>query len=495
MLSAPRYSTLPHDVLAWVLTTVQTARFPRISLQLQTLSPKPSPTSWLDGLRGYAAFFVVLYHLRQAYTGSVHVAFGTTENDRNPLQLPIIRLIFAGQAMVALFFVVSGYSLSWGPSRDLLKGGVSKCLERIRSSLFRRAPRLYLPTLASAFMAMLCRSLGLYEWGHKMDIRGYKAPEPERFSNVFVQLADYLSKSLTFLNVWRGDAHAYYLPSWSIPIEFKCSILLYVGLLAVSKLRLVPRMVGLTFMVLYCHWTQNVFLWLFFIGSALAHINCYVQQGWTDVFPPKDSREKFYVKVGVLLLGLWLVSFPDSSCKFSSTGTEMRAVTHPAFTILGGEAPGYVWIHHLSPSWGEPFWFWWGVGTVMIEWAASSNTSIQYIFSCRPARYLGRISFSMYLVHDIVIYVIGIGLLPTVWNITGMDTMATFELGFFTVVLVIVPVTFLAADLFTTAFDDTSVRFAKWLGKRLTAEDGDTGYQRLPTSSREAAPEMRMQER
>ena len=312
-----------HDVLAWIVETLQTVRFPRNPLQVQNISARPSPTSWLDGLRGYAAFFVILYHLRQAYTGSVHVAYGTNENDTNPLQLPIIRLMFAGQAMVALFFVVSGYSLSWGSSKDLHKGDVGKCLDRIRSSVFRRALRLYLPTLASAFMAMLCRSLGLYEWGHKMDIRGYKAPEPERFDSFFAQVADYLSKSIEFLNVWRGDAHAYYLPSWSIPIEFKCSILLYVGILAVSKLRLIPRMVGWAFMILYCHWMQNSFLWLFFIGSALAQVNSYVQQSWTDGIPPKASRKRFCFGVFVLCVGLWLLSFPDSSCKISIMNTKM----------------------------------------------------------------------------------------------------------------------------------------------------------------------------
>jgi len=102
----------------------------------------------------------------------------------------------------------------------------------------------------------------------------------------------------------------------------------------------------------------------------------------------------------------------------------------------------------------------------------------------------------MYLVHDIVIYVIGLGLLPTVWNVTGMDSMVTFELGFFSVAPVVVLVTFLAADLFTSAFDDTSVRFAKWLEERLIVGGGEHGaYQRLPTSCQEVSMEMRMHER
>ena len=74
--------------------------------------------------------------------------------------------------------------------------------------------------------------------------------------------------------------------------------------------------------------------------------------------------------------------------------------------------------------------------------------------------------------------------------------MVTFELGFFTVVPVVVLVTFLAADLFTSAFDDTSVRFAKRFAERLIVGDGeDAARQRLPTSCQEVSTEMRMQER
>ena len=74
--------------------------------------------------------------------------------------------------------------------------------------------------------------------------------------------------------------------------------------------------------------------------------------------------------------------------------------------------------------------------------------------------------------------------------------MVTLELGFFTVVPVVILVTFLAADLFTSAFDDTSVRVAKWFEERLIVGDGEhAAYQRLPTSCQAVSLEMRMQER
>ncbi len=222
-------------------------------------SLKPSPTSWLDGLRGYAALFVSLYHLRNGYTDSVHLGYKTGDGDTNLLQLPIVRLIFGGEAMVAIFFLVSGYSLSWGCFKDIQSGNPAKCRERILSSLFRRAFRLYLPTLASAFLAFICISLGLYDKGRDMDTRScYREPEPDRFPTFSGQLGDWLLRSYQFFNVWQTDdnRHLYYPNSWTIPVEFKCSILLYVGILAISRLRLVPRAVAITFFILYCHWTE-----------------------------------------------------------------------------------------------------------------------------------------------------------------------------------------------------------------------------------------------
>lgn len=102
----------------------------------------------------------------------------------------------------------------------------------------------------------------------------------------------------------------------------------------------------------------------------------------------------------------------------------------------------------------------------------------------------------MYLVHDVVIYPIELGILPTVWNITETDGMVTFELGLFTVVRVVVLATFLAADLFTSAPDNIFVRFAKCFEERLTVGNGEhVAYQRLPISRLEMFMEMRMQKR
>src|SRR5947207_15536861 len=57
--------------------------------------------------------------------------------------------------------------------------------------------------------------------------------------------------------------------------------------------------------------TEAIYLWLFFIGAALAQLNCILQQSWTDGFPPKNSRMNVFVNVYLCFLGLFLLSYPD----------------------------------------------------------------------------------------------------------------------------------------------------------------------------------------
>ena len=80
-------------------------------------------TAYLDGMRGLAAFAVFLCHLSYGTwdTGHVYGAGEPGEKSANTylLQLPIIRLFYSGPPMVAIFFVISGYALSYKPLKQM----------------------------------------------------------------------------------------------------------------------------------------------------------------------------------------------------------------------------------------------------------------------------------------------------------------------------------------------------------------------------------------
>lgn len=64
---------------------------------------KVHPTSWLDGIRGYASFCVFIYHFQHMFHQKYLLGYGSNGgiDDYWLIQLPIIRLIFTGGPMVS----------------------------------------------------------------------------------------------------------------------------------------------------------------------------------------------------------------------------------------------------------------------------------------------------------------------------------------------------------------------------------------------------------
>ena len=79
--------------------------------------PRIHPTSYLDGLRGLASLIVFVHHYTCEYVYP-YVAYYGVSNERvpsSPVQLPFVRVIYAGRPMVHIFFVISGFVLSKKP--------------------------------------------------------------------------------------------------------------------------------------------------------------------------------------------------------------------------------------------------------------------------------------------------------------------------------------------------------------------------------------------
>lgn len=100
----------------------------------------------LDALRGIAILGVVL----------VHVASSWLEFVRVPLVVPLLRvdateLLFFGSYGVTLFFLLSGYLLTWTEEKRVRFGTYS-----VRSYFLRRALRLVPAYYAAILVAVFC---------------------------------------------------------------------------------------------------------------------------------------------------------------------------------------------------------------------------------------------------------------------------------------------------------------------------------------------------
>jgi peptidoglycan/LPS O-acetylase OafA/YrhL len=90
-----------------------------------------------DRLKGLAGFAVYMEH----FITPLHPEFlrGYGQDDTTSLlQLPFIRLAYAGTSMVATFFVISGFVLSKA-SIDLIKEGRrEEAFDKLAASIFKR---------------------------------------------------------------------------------------------------------------------------------------------------------------------------------------------------------------------------------------------------------------------------------------------------------------------------------------------------------------------
>lgn len=123
-------------------------------------SDRPRPTAWLDGMRGIAALLVYFYHLSYS-THDVYT--GWSPGHHQLLRLPFIKSLYNGPAMVSLFFVLSGYALSYKPVKQMRNGEYNALFSGQSSSVFRRMVRLFLPCVASTLMIVILIRLGFYQ--------------------------------------------------------------------------------------------------------------------------------------------------------------------------------------------------------------------------------------------------------------------------------------------------------------------------------------------
>jgi len=217
-----------------ILHTIKQTSFFLLPTFVQTIIRPPDqpskplhPTAWLDGMRGIAAFLVFIFHISYA-THDVATAYAPNGGKTDLLRLPIIRFFYHGPAMVSIFFVLSGYALSYKPAKQMQKGETDALLKGLSSSVVRRWMRLYLPCVASTLCIVVIVRLGGYDWTRELAndgkrLTGYRDRHAWRYDTFVEQMWHWGSSFLGFANPFTGkrmylDGHL-----WTIPLEFVSS--------------------------------------------------------------------------------------------------------------------------------------------------------------------------------------------------------------------------------------------------------------------------------
>ncbi|KAK2034738.1 acyltransferase [Colletotrichum zoysiae] len=443
------------------------------------------PSAWLDGLRGISALFVVCHHwslvvmpveLRRGFMTDDHPMF---------LQLPIVRLSVTGLSAVCVFFVISGYALSYKPAKLTAQAKSVDFLTAMASSVFRRYLRLFLPTMATTLVIACLAYFRLFEVA-PVPNQAVVWPRPPVLDTFFDQIRSWwaqfgsLSDPLT-RDFMRGTRFTYDPVLWTIPCEYEGSLMVFLTHVAFYRLRPWIRVLLTIFIVAYSLHSGYWQYFLFLSGLCIATLHFHGQDRHgvrepasltlpltsttltLESFRPsffslvasgKNNIRNTAIQIGSFLGALWLLSYPEGT---------------PSI------APGYRTIFSLTPAafgGGEHFWI--PIAAVWLVFTVDKSPVIQPLFTNRYVQYLGRISYSIYLVHFSLIWLYGIHLIRLCAAITGTPFVAnsasvSWAVSAILATILFLPVTIAVADFVQRYVDVQSVRFSAWLESRVVS--------------------------
>ncbi|PKS07288.1 hypothetical protein jhhlp_005890 [Lomentospora prolificans] len=434
-----------------------------------------------DGLRGIAAFVVVWHHSSLLYfSWGIHNAWH--EENGWFIQLPIVRVLIAGIPAVCIFFVISGYAISLKLLRLSHQRKSAEFADALASSLFRRHPRLFMPATAVLFISAIMSYFGAFAtepWSKSVAIATRVPPKSDTFIG---QLLDWAHHSMAMGYPIRNminsrDANAYDPNLWTLPVEFGSSMLVFTLLAVTHKLRPFTRMGFTLALITYFFSKAEPNVLLFVCGMFMADIRTYLTlredarpqlpvtvdgatPRWANfkhrVFGCRIFNSTFARRLGAILafvFCIYMLSIPEF---------ERGAADAPFYGILVSLVPQ---VYHDA---GLATYFWIPIGAIALVAVVDHNPFLQRMFNSWLAQYLGKISFSLYLIHGPLLWSWGAWLAPR-FIPTGEDvTTSQYGWGVVLCYLCFWPLAIYEADLVTRLIDTKSVAFTRWIYNKLT---------------------------
>ena len=291
---------------------------------------------------------------------------------------------------------------------------------------------------------------------------------PPRYDTFYVQVSDAIKNAFVMTYSWRWDMNTtpgdYDLHLWTIPTEFRASMVLFLTLIATSRLRQKWRFVYLAIFGAYCIGTNRRDVLLFLAGMFLAEIDL-IRQERRLTLAIRPARRSTLFWLCPFILGLYLICIPPIGAEF-----------------MFGFRTLVRWTNHL-PHDGEFFGYQGAIlqcfGAALITWTAANSTFLAPLFTNPVSQYLGQISYALYLVHGNVLKSLFYSVIQWIADVTGgfgtanqwgtqllVGTTAKLITAWLLGLVIVLPVTIWVADLFWRGIDVPVVRFARWVEKQ-----------------------------
>ncbi|KAJ5698887.1 acyltransferase 3 [Penicillium macrosclerotiorum] len=431
-------------------------------------------TTWLDGLRGIAAAIVATDHYFMG--GVLDNAFlsfwaDPPEENRRLIQLPPIRLLFAAHAMVPLFLVISGYAISINLLR-LRQSNDGEFVRRLASAVTRRVFRIYLPVFVITVISQVLFFCNLYQWNFGDDALWGRRPWTTPWRHVTFVFR-YMIDNLNIISFQGNPGLNGQL--WTMPLEFRGSCITYLTILGLAFWRPQLRRLALACLTVYWFYFGLWDIFGFMAGLYMAEMR--ILSGATSI--DEEPKLPFHT-----LTTIWA-----SKMKSPRVVTLRNAICFIFGTYLvclsddGHLPPGYQFLEAVESSRWDGDWAvmskcWKTVGSVLVVFAISQSPSLQRPLNVRPIQYLGKISFSLYLVHQSVYHLVRDPIRNFLWFVATRDgypgTQAAseytgpFAFSWLTGFVILSVINLYVAGLYTRFVDERCVDVARKIDRWLT---------------------------
>jgi peptidoglycan/LPS O-acetylase OafA/YrhL len=238
-----------------------------------------------------------------------------------------------------------------------------------------------------------------------------------------------------------GHYHPRYDPhTFTIPMELRGSMVIYIFLLGTAALKAKWR---LSFAGILTAYSLTLGRWdvaTFMGGAVMSEVDIAHSLGQTAVddraLPgnnkidsPRAIRRYAILRWMTIVLALYLLSYPDAGAEYT---------------------PGYAYLSEWVPRYYIPLagWmFYQSMGALLLLPCVLRSPFLRHVLETRPAQYMGRVSFSFYLVHGPVLHGLGFWIMPTLFDVFGLAQ------GLFIGYVVLLGVTFVLTGWFYKKVD------------------------------------------
>jgi peptidoglycan/LPS O-acetylase OafA/YrhL len=421
---------------------------------------KKNRLDYLDGLRGLAALIVVTHHGLLAFDFAIYS--GQAKDSHFGWDIGLSGLPFflpnAGNFAVCVFFVLSGFVLSRSFSRTDLTA---------IASVIKRYLRLTIPITAANLVALVVGISAVIfpaMAGFIPPLTGVQG-NGRSLGDILPAMGFCLRESLYKATITGVGPVTFNGALWTMPIEFQGSlILILIQLLsrlgsASERGRRIWAAV-LAFIFLALSW--NSYLGLFGAGALLySAFNFGVLRA---------TRRFVALQYCLLIVALFLGTMPFSVARAriyngfvfwagpSLESVSAKSVYHPVLAALR--------VKDWVPYPVDPVVLWHSVGAMLLLGCLCLSTQLQNGLSLAPFRFLGKISFPLYLIHPIVRRLVGDSTMQA-----ALRHRWSYGHAMMLAIAAFIPAAILAGYLLGALAEERSIRWSgrvgAWIDRRL----------------------------